>query len=162
MDRWLRAGSLVQHLEVLEDLPRIALRREVARDHALEQHGQQIGSGVPRRQRRRDFRGVDAVGFSETQRLGDHAVVGKHQRLVDELGRLAGADRRPDASAGRDARSPASCARSLPRLAARHDGERAAAAAAGPPDTGASTKSMPVAARSAAATRLVVSISVVE
>ena len=37
-----------------------------------------------------------------------------------------------------------------------------AAAAPGPPDTGASTNSMPVAAVSAAAIRLVASISVVE
>ena len=47
------------------------------------------------RERFGDFLRVDSVGLGQPHGFGDDAVIRQHQRLVDELGRLPGADRRP-------------------------------------------------------------------
>ena len=88
---WL-SGCRVEHLEVLEHLARIPLGGEIAGDHALEKNGEQIGAGVPRGKRMWNPCRIDAIGLREPKRLGHHAVVGQHQRLVDELGRLSRSD----------------------------------------------------------------------
>ena len=89
------------------------------------------------------LRRVHAIGLAEPQRLGEHAVVRQHDRLVDELGRLAGAGCRPCAS---------SCPRcritgAMRAIAASGPPAMMASvpvsAAPGPPDTGASTNCAP-------------------
>ena len=85
------ARGPLQHLQIFQHLACEAEWPEVLVDHAREERVEQVGARVAGCERLRNFPRVDAVGLREPQGFGEHAVVGEHQRLVDQLSRLAGA-----------------------------------------------------------------------
>ena len=120
------AGELVDHLEVLQQLARVALRREVALHHARVELLQQRAVGMPAGEAFGHARGVDARGFGEQQRLRHHRVAAADDELVDHLRDQPAADRAHVREARGDVGHQRRHARDVVGVAARHHRQRAA------------------------------------
>ena len=151
-------------LEILQQLPRIARRRlEGALLHLRVEPLQQAGIGMAAGQALRQARGVDAGGLGQHQGLGHHDIARADDRLVDDLGGLAG----PDRTHMRDVAghfAPAAAGGGEILVASRRPSRSCAPvrASCGPPETGASTQPAPVLAFSLIAACRVPSGSAVE
>jgi hypothetical protein len=119
-----RLRQAVHHVEVLQHLEGIARGREVASDQPGVEALQYVAAGVPGAERRGDPTRVHAARFGERERLGQDAVVGEHDYLVDHLGDLPGAER-PHVSARPELVENRLHRREVRLAAAGHDRERA-------------------------------------
>src|SRR4051812_35908806 len=95
------AGPFGHHFEVLQKLPDVAARREVALDHPRPVGLHQVAVRVAAGKAVGNARGVDAGLLAKRYRLGEHGVADADHQLIDHFCRKSGADRPyPGAAAG--------------------------------------------------------------
>src|SRR6185369_15109239 len=87
------AGPLAHHLEILQELPYVAARREIALHHAWPVGLHEIAVGVAAGEELRDARGVDAGLFGQRYGFGEHGMAHADHELIDHFCHQSGADR---------------------------------------------------------------------